>query len=96
MLYLIWESLIKVGDLYRLIYGIFCFLYALFILYRAYFASKVDFFICKTEILKKIWKKSSLFLSRLGSHGIPSVHAMRMIACSRMLPMGNDVIQAGR
>ena len=53
MLYLIWELLIKVRDLYQLIYAIFCYLYALFILYRAYFASKVYFFICKTEILKK-------------------------------------------
>ena len=46
-------------------------LYALFILYRAYFASKVDFFICKTEILKKSVGPISvgwgLFSATLGS-----------------------------
>ena len=72
MSYLIWDFLIKFGDLYRIIYAFFCYLHALFILYRAYFASKVDFFICKTEILKKSVGPISggwgLFSATLGSH----------------------------
>ncbi len=52
MSYLIWDFLIKFGDLYRIIYAFFCYLHALYILYRAYFAFKVDFFICKTEFLR--------------------------------------------
>ena len=82
MLYFIWDLLIKVGDLYRLIYVIFCYLYALFILYRAYFASKVYFFICKRRVFtdpKKRWayfRGLGLFSSLLGSrdrgsHGDP-------------------------
>ena len=74
MSYLIWDLLIKVVDLYRLIYAIFWYLYALFILYRAYFASKVYFFICKTEFLRILKKKVGAisenwgYFASLGSH----------------------------
>ena len=78
MSYLIWDLLIKVGDLYQLIYVFFCYLHALFILYRAYFASKVYFFICKTEFLRILKKKRwgnfgelGLYFASLGSQWDP-------------------------